>query len=59
MPSKPKLSITLPVTTPRNPLVVPTLKKKAGKHVATPGGERKRANDEARLEGRAPSKTKG
>lgn len=40
-----------PSPPPRNPLVVPALKKKAGKHGPSPGGERKRANDAARKEG--------
>jgi hypothetical protein len=49
--SKPeKISVVLPATKPRNPLVVPTLHKKAGKHAPSPGGERKRANDAAKKE---------
>jgi hypothetical protein len=45
-----KNSIVLPATKPRNPLVAPTLLKKAGKHAPSPGGERKRANDAAKKE---------
>jgi hypothetical protein len=49
--SKPeKISVILPATKPRNPLVAPTLHKKAGKHAPSPGGERKRANDAAKKE---------
>jgi hypothetical protein len=45
-----KVSVVLPATKPRNPLVAPTLLKKAGKHAPSPGGERKRANDAAKKE---------
>jgi hypothetical protein len=46
-----KVSVVLPATKPRNPLVAPALLKKAGKHAPSPGGERKRANDAAKKEG--------
>jgi hypothetical protein len=51
-----KVSVVLPATKPRNPLVAPTLLKKAGKHVPDPGGERKRANDAAKKEIQARKK---
>ena len=35
---------------PRNPLVAPALLRRAGRHQATPGAERQRAQREARRE---------
>jgi hypothetical protein len=52
-----KVSVVLPATKPRNPLVAPTLLKKAGKHAPSPGGERKRANDAAKIEGLSGKKS--
>lgn len=55
--SKPeKITVILPATKPRNPLVVPALHKKSGKHGPSPGGERKRANDAAKKEALAGKK---
>ena len=52
------VSIKIPASKPRNPILVPALKKKAGKHAPSPGGERKRANDQAKKEALALKKTK-
>lgn len=46
------VTVKIPASKPRNPLVVPAIKKKAGKHAPSPGGERKRANDAASKEAR-------